>query len=176
MRSTIYDLRLPISSIRRSEIVLTDTLKAQGCSSVNKSVRVYDLNAFIGGPILQDKLWFTSSHRRVGQQHRVANLYRNANLEARVFGAPVAVWRFAPDLTKPVEPTEDDPAHNLRLTWQATPKDKLTVSYDWQWNKSQDNNGAFNAGTGAADADPPGAHVQTRLPDGFLIGNDDGPS
>src|SRR2546427_12517109 len=87
---------------------LTDALKAQGFNSVNKSVRVYDLNAFIGGPIMQDKLWFTSSHRRVGQQHRVGNLYRDANLSARVFGAPAAVWKFAPDITKPVEPTEDD--------------------------------------------------------------------
>ena len=131
---------------------LTDALKAQGFNSVNKSVRVYDLNVFIGGPILQDKLWFTSSHRRVGQQHRVANLYRDANLNARVFGAPAAVWKFAPDLSKPVEPTEDDQAHNVRLTWQATAKDKVTISYDWQWNKSQDNNGAFNAGTGAWEA------------------------
>ena len=83
---------------------VTDALKAQGFNSPNKSLRVYDLNAFFGGPIKQDKLWFTSSHRRVGQQHRVANLYRDANLNARVFGAPAAVWKYAPDLTRPVEP------------------------------------------------------------------------
>ena len=131
---------------------LTDALRVQGFNSVNKSVRVYDINAFIGGPVIQDKLWFTSSHRRVGQQHRVGNLYRDANLSARVFGAPAAVWKFAPDITKPVEPTEDDQAHNARLTWQATAKDKVTLSYDWQWNKSQDNNGAFNGGTAAWEA------------------------
>jgi hypothetical protein len=131
---------------------LTDALKAQGFNSVNNSVHIYDLDAFIGGPILQDKLWFTSSNRRNGQQRRVANLYRDANLSARVFGAPAAVWKFAPDLSKPVEPTEDDQAHNFRLTWQATGKDKVTLSYDWQWNKSQDNNGALNLGTGAWEA------------------------
>ena len=48
-----------------------------------------------------------------------ANLYQDANLSARVFGAPAAVWKFAPDLSQPVEPTEDNQAHNIRLTWQA---------------------------------------------------------
>jgi Carboxypeptidase regulatory-like domain len=131
---------------------LTDDLKAQGFNSVNKSVHIYDINAFVGGPIVRNKLWFTSAHRRFGQVHRVANLYRDANLGARAFGAPAAVWRFAPDLSQPVEPTEDDQAHNIRLTWQATTKDKITMSYDWQWNKSQDNNGAFNGGTAAWEA------------------------
>jgi outer membrane receptor protein involved in Fe transport len=108
---------------------LNDDLKAQGLNAVNKSLRIYDLNLVVGGPIVRDTLWFTSAHRRVGQQHQ-SPWYRDANLNARVFGAPAAVWRFAPDLSQPVVPTEDQQAHNLRLTWQATPKDKVTVSYD----------------------------------------------
>ena len=130
---------------------LTDELKAQGLTATSKSLRIYDLNGVFGGPLKRDKLWFTSAHRRVGQQHQ-SPWYRDANLEARVFGAPAAVWKFAPDLSKPVVPTEDQQTHNLRLTLQATSKDKVTLSYDWQWNKSQDNNGAFTQGTAAWEA------------------------
>ena len=130
---------------------LSDDLKSQGLTATSKSLRIYDLNGVFGGPILKDKLWFVSAHRRVGQQHQ-SPFYRDANLDARVTGAPAAVWKFAPDLTQPVVPTEDQQAHNLRLTLQATSKDKITLSYDWQWNKSQDNNGAFTQGSAAWEA------------------------
>ena len=133
---------------------LTDALKAQGLTSSTKSIRIYDLNAFVGGPIRQDKLWFATSHRLSGQKGLVANLYQDANLNARVYGAPAAVWKFAPDFSKPVEPNEDNQAHNVRLTWQATPTNKVTFSYDWQWNRNQNNVGTLATGTVAWEGNP----------------------
>src|SRR5262249_52979183 len=135
---------------------LTNDLKAQGLTSVNKSTRIYDVNFVVSGPIKQDRLWFTTAHRRSGQQHRTANLYYDANLNARVFGAPAAAWKFAPDFNRPVEPTEDDQAHDIRLTWQATSKDKITISNDWQWNRNQDNQVGLSAGTSAFEGFPAG--------------------
>ncbi len=44
----------------------TDDLKAQGLTSVNKTLRIYDANFVVAGPIKRDKLWFKTAHRRSG--------------------------------------------------------------------------------------------------------------
>ena len=132
---------------------LDDTLRAQGLTSANKTLRVYDLNGVLGGPIVQDKLWFSGAVRRSGHQDLIANLYRDANLDARVYGAPAADWKFAPDFSRPVEPVEDNQAASIRLTWQAATKDKVTFSFDHQWNRNQNNIPILNTGTLAWEGD-----------------------
>ena len=126
---------------------LTDSVKAQGLTSAGKSLRIYDLNGVIGGPIKQDKLWFSSSHRRSGHRDLIGGLYRDANEDLRFVGSPAATWKFSPDPTRPVEPTEDNEAHNVRLTWQANATNKFTFAYDWQWNRGQNNIPTLATGT-----------------------------
>ncbi len=57
-------------------------------------------------------------------------------------------------MSKPVEPNEDNQAHNVRLTWQATATNKITFSYDWQWNRNQNNVGTLATGTVAWEGNP----------------------
>ena len=139
---------------------LTDEVKAQGLATAGKLLRIYDANGVVGGPIRQDKLWFSSSHRRSGHRDLIGGLYRDANLNARVYGAPAAVWKFAPDLSQPVRPAEDNEAHNIRLTWQASATNKFTFSYDWQWNRGQNNIPLLATGTQAWEAQSVGGQYR----------------
>ena len=138
---------------------LTDEIKARGLTTAGKSERIYDLNGVIGGPIKQDKLWFSSSHRRHGHRDLIGGLYHDANLNARVIGAPAAVWKFAPD-NDPVTPVEDNESHNIRVTWQAATTHKFTFAYDWQWNRGQNNIPTLATGTLAWEASAVGGQYR----------------
>ncbi len=126
---------------------LTSELQAQGLRSVNTVRKVHDVNLFVGGPISKDRLWFTSSARRWGTTTSVANLFRDANISARVPGAPAAVWRYAPDFSTPVYPEEIDKHFGFRLTYQATSKDKVSFSHDRQKNFQEQLIGQLETGT-----------------------------
>jgi len=126
----------------------TDDLKTQGLKSVNGVRSVYDNNVALGGPILKDRIWFFTAHRRWGVTRRVANLFRDASTN----------YLFVPDLNRPAEPTEADVDHGFRLTMQATPKNKFTFSYDWQKNLQEQLTGQLERGTLAVEAN--GAYCQ----------------
>lgn len=105
---------------------LTDELKAQGMRTPGKMYAIYDVNVVVGGPIITDKLWFSSSHRRWGRDEQIGNLFADANLGIRTFGAAASAWRYAPDFSKPTRAREDQRADNIRLTWQAAATHKFT--------------------------------------------------
>jgi len=134
----------------------TDDLKGQGLTSVNKTLRIYDANFVVAGPIKRDKLWFKTAHRRSGYNQRMGNLYADANWAARTFGAPAAVWKFAPDPSRPVEGPEDDKGDNIRLTWQAADTHKVTITYDHGGIRGVNNLATFYTGTVAAEANTTG--------------------
>ena len=149
---------------------LTDDIKARGLATAGKSVRIYDANGVIGGPIRQDKLWFSSSHRRSGHRDLIGGLYRDANFDARVIGAPAAVWKFAPDTSRPVAPVEDNEAHNIRLTWQAAAdaQIRLRVRLAVEPGPEQHPDARHrHAGVGSERGGRPvSLHAGHRLPDG----------
>lgn len=121
----------------------SDELRQQGLRSVNGVRKVYDANAAFGGPLVQDRLWFFTAHRRSGNTNRVANLYRDANLND---------YFFTPDLSRPVDPEEFLRSHNGRLTLQATTRDKFTVGYDFQRNGRDQLTGQLDRGTAAIES------------------------
>ena len=107
---------------------LTSDLQSQGLNSVNGIKKVYDYNGALGGRIVKDRVWFFGAARRWGTTTSVANLYGDANLPARVVGAPAAVWKYAPDLTNPIYPAEIDKGFGVRFTVKPSAKDKFTFS------------------------------------------------
>jgi hypothetical protein len=126
---------------------LTDAARAQGITASNKIQEVYDRNVVFGGPIKKDKIWFFSSFRRWGTSNRPIGLYEDANVAARKPGAAAAIWKFADDLSKPVDQMEIDKAQGFNVTVQATSKDKFQASYDRQRNFQDSLSGALNLGT-----------------------------
>jgi hypothetical protein len=106
---------------------LTDDLRAQGLTAVNGVEDVYDINGAFGGPIRKDSLWFYSAHRKWGGTTRVAGVYLNATQ-----GGPI----YTPDLSRQAVSIEHNQSNNLRFTWQATPRHKVTIAGDYQNNCS----------------------------------------
>jgi hypothetical protein len=105
----------------------TDQLKAQGLSSPNQLKRVYDINPSGGGPIVKDKLWFYGSLRWQESSYYPAGGFANAN------GGDLTKWNYVPDLSKPGESNLTiNPSGSVRLTYQATPRNKIAFSAEPQ--------------------------------------------
>jgi len=104
-----------------SQELLDRGLNAGGQSRLKK---VYDVAPTFGGPIKQDRVWFFLSGRRMNNQTYVGNLFRNRNE-----GDPTK-WTYEPDLSRQV--VHDSPLTPVgaRLTWQATPRNKIAASLD----------------------------------------------
>src|SRR5215470_1085235 len=88
--------------------------------------RVYDVNGALGGPIMKDKLWYYMSVREQGQRRDTLNVYYNLNA-----GNPNA-WAYAPDLTKPAYSDRLWENYTPRITYQATPRNKISFAWDEQ--------------------------------------------
>ena len=100
---------------------LNDALRARGLSAVPHIVKQYDAGVSVGGPILTDRLWFFGSFRRWGVRNQAAGLYWNATQ-----GTPF----FTPDYSRPAERVEKNASNAIRLTWQASPKNKVSTFID----------------------------------------------
>jgi hypothetical protein len=102
---------------------LTDALRAQGVTTSNKVYDLYDLNVPVGGPIKKDTLWFFTTPRLAGNKNQVPGIFFNATQ-----GTPF----YTPDLNRPAYREEQLKSEALRLTWQASPKNKVNVFVDIQ--------------------------------------------
>ncbi len=106
---------------------LTPDIRAKGLTTANSLDKAWDINPALGGPILKDKLWFWGGYRYQINRQGVANMFVNLNA-----GDPTK-WTYLPADGKdgrPFEQAEDDGTWKdgqLRLTWQATPRNKITA-------------------------------------------------
>jgi hypothetical protein len=102
---------------------LTPELEARGLHLVNTTDRTYDGNAAMGGPILQDKLWFFGSVRGFGYKNILAANYANLTQNTPV---------YTPDPSRPGVQQQDNRSAGMRFTYQIASKDKANISYDIQ--------------------------------------------
>lgn len=105
----------------------TDDLKSQGLRVPNRLLSVYDFSASFGGPLKRDRLWFFGSTREIGSNNAVAGMYINKN------AGNLNSWTYDPDLTKQAENEQLYRGGNLRLTWQASARNKIAVFWDEQY-------------------------------------------
>jgi carboxypeptidase family protein len=107
---------------------LTRDLQDRGLPTGNSLDRYVDLNPSFGGPIKRDTIWFHTTIR----YNRAANfapIFYNRNA-----GNP-NVWTYEPDTSRKAATNDGTfKGGNARITWQATPKHKLAVAYDYQNN------------------------------------------
>ena len=96
----------------------TPELEAAGLRTPDEVDRNYDINVGIGGPIVQDKVWFWYSGRR--------------NVAERFVGTFGNVNRFNPDALLYVEDRSvlgeekgQVMQNSVRITWQMTPRNKI---------------------------------------------------
>jgi hypothetical protein len=102
---------------------LTDDLKARGLTAVSALKTLSDVNPAFGGRLLRDKLWFYSAFRHAENIQYIAGLYYNKT--------PLA-WVYTPDLSRPAFVKVLDNDANTRLTWQVTPRNKVSVYFGIQ--------------------------------------------
>jgi len=103
-----------------------DELRAIGLRAAGDLVKMWDLNGALGGPVKRDKLWFFVTTRYQGTQRYVAGMFYNLNA-----GNPNA-WTYEPDLSRQAISDGVWDNTSLRLTWQATPRNKFNVFWDEQ--------------------------------------------
>ena len=96
----------------------SDELRARGLAQQNTIKSSRDVNPWVAGPVLKDRLWFLGSYRRTSNSQVVAQaFYRD--------GTP-GVNRIS--ITN----------NTARLTMQATPRNKLSVHFDRVFRNNPD--------------------------------------
>jgi hypothetical protein len=105
---------------------LTDDLRAAGLRDPNELIKAWEVNGAIGGPIVRDRLWFFLSAKDQGTRQYVSGMYYNKNA-----GNPNA-WTYEADLSKRAIYDGTWIQVPLRLTLQATPRNKFNIFWDEQ--------------------------------------------
>ena len=128
-------------------------LKDAGLRSPSKLDKVWDVSFSMGGPIIREKLWFFGTMRSMGSYLSISDTFYNKNA-----GNPnPAFWFYDPDLSRPVLNDQKWLDESLRLTWQATPRNKFTVF----WNEQQQKRGQQGGGSPTTS---PEASEGTKVP------------
>jgi carboxypeptidase family protein len=94
----------------------TQRLQDVGVSTLPKIDRIWDFSGTVGGPVLRDRLWFHYSMRDWGRAVPVLNSFYD---DGRPFISSGARLGLVP-----------------RLTWQATPRNKVTAYLEWLASRS----------------------------------------
>ena len=107
----------------------TENLSAQQIASGLTPIslqKLWDINPTFGGPVLRDRVWFFASFRHQGNRQRI-NMFTNANA-----GDPTK-WTYEPTTKQAID---DGTWKNTsgRLTWQATPRNKIDGWMNVQYN------------------------------------------
>ncbi len=122
---------------------MTDYQRSLGYKTTNGVRSIYDANVVLAGPLVKDRLWFMTAHRRWGRREQIANLFFDSVLDDTY---------YTPDYNRPAQPAEDFRSDNARVTWQINPKNKVNVLYEWQIANQQNNFGYFNSGTASMES------------------------
>jgi hypothetical protein len=105
---------------------IDDNLRSQGVTEPPKTIKLWDFNPSVGGPIARDHLWFQTTYQHNGSDTQVANSF---------FDADPSPFVYRPDLARPAINITRGYSFVQRLTWQGTQKDKVAGHYERQDSK-----------------------------------------
>ncbi len=105
---------------------VTPELRAQGVIPMPPYTKIYDLFGTLGGPIATDRLWYFLGAHIGGTTRNSTNVYYNLNA-----GDP-GTWRYLPDVTRPAYSDRTFEGVSGRLTWQLSPRNKVSGFWDAQ--------------------------------------------
>jgi hypothetical protein len=100
----------------------TQRLKDAGLGTPNAVKHNWDLNESFGGPLRHDRVWFWFS-TRYNEVENYAPVFVNKN----AFDA--TKWLYEPDTTQRGINAGRSFNNSLRVTWQATPRNKIAGTY-----------------------------------------------
>ena len=137
---------------------LDDGLKARAVTVIAAIRKRYDAGGGIGGPIQRDKLWFFASSR-----YWVTSTYVPGNY----FNKTQGTLFYTPDLSRPLYDDNYYWDNRIRLTWQATQKNKIAATFGVERNCNCLN----NVSTGQRDAAASGSAYYWPNRNGQVIWN-----
>ncbi len=100
----------------------TTELQQAGLLAPQRIVKNVDVNESIGGPFKRDKVWFWFSTRYNETENEVA-IFRNKN------EYDPTKWLYEPDPSTPGSNKGYQMNNSLRVTWQASPRNKIAGTY-----------------------------------------------
>jgi hypothetical protein len=103
-----------------------DAIRATGLRVPNELEKVWEFSPQEGGPFIQNRLWYFISGRYQGARNWVAGMYHNLN------AGDITKWTYEPDLSRRAMDDGTWKSAAIRLTWQATTKDKIALFWDEQ--------------------------------------------
>jgi hypothetical protein len=101
---------------------ITDALRQRGLTDPNRLKRMWAANSTIGGPIMKDRVWFFGSAIAQSINTFVGDTYVNPN---------PAAWQFQPDRSQQAVSPDWSRSASVRTTWQATPRNKVGLFYQY---------------------------------------------
>jgi hypothetical protein len=122
----------------------TQALKDQGLRAPSELNNMYELNPMGGGRIIRDRLWFYASYREIYTNNTVPGMWVNRNA-----GDPNA-WSVDFDRSRQAYAQFRERLYTGRLTWQATPRNKINLSWQEQHLRDHWESGGTATTTGEA--------------------------
>jgi Carboxypeptidase regulatory-like domain len=104
----------------------TPELEAAGLGAPGRLLQLWDFTAGLGGPIKKDRLWYFLNLRNQGSHSSVSGMFANQNA-----GDPTK-WTYLKDETRQSRTAGSWTVASLRLTLQATPRNKFNIYWDEQ--------------------------------------------
>lgn len=127
----------------------TQALKDAGLQTPQALNKVYDVNPMGGGRLIRDKLWFYTTYRQVGSNRDVPGMWINKNA-----GNPNA-WTVDFDKSRQAFTDTLERQGTMRLTFQATPRNKFNFHWSEQYNSANtDGGGATTSNCGCSVQTP----------------------
>jgi hypothetical protein len=117
----------------------SDELRAAGLTTPNRIVNNWDLNESFGGPFKRDKVWFWFS-TRFNESENQSAVFRNRN------EYDPTKFLYDPDTSQPGVNKGWQSNNSIRVTWQATPRNKIAGTYKFdKWCNCPNNISATQA-------------------------------
>jgi len=110
---------------------IDDELRAFGITEAAALIKLWDVSFAMGGPIKKDKLWFFANYRDFGNHTDIPGLYGN------LYEGDPTHWDYAPNPNVKTRTATSKTVTSVRLTTQATPRNKFSFYYDYQWDCDQ---------------------------------------
>jgi hypothetical protein len=108
----------------RSNLSGSKTFNANNAiTNVDVIQKIWDVNPTIGGPIMKDRIWFNYTFRHWGSDKTKTDAYFDANDSPFI---------YTPDFSRPGIDDGHIVSNAVRVSWQATGKDKFSVYHDNQ--------------------------------------------
>ena len=104
----------------------TQELRNRGLTAPGETRKVWDFNLGVGGPIKTDRVWFFGTYRNEGSERLVPGMFANANA-----GDPTK-WTYVADRSRPAVNAASYRMISMRLTAQATRRNKFALFWDEQ--------------------------------------------